>query len=224
MVPSCRKWTQYLDTLLEDDEDVGIAVDEKLVNITNKAFAKQHAIEAVKKKKEAHNRPKNCEKVIVSKVNKEIWRQMAKQGFTKKRDLRLMNIQSAITKNTCAILSVADNLLKMDGEKHIKDIRNCLDAIYLLGHANTAMSMQRRELLTPVLKSDYAGLCDSGTPVTSLLFGDDLPKSLKEARQIGNVGRNYSYPAKKKRDTIRVQQAQERVLQKEKQQQKFKKD
>lgn len=51
--------------------------------------------------------------------------------------------------------------------------------------------MQRRELLRPVLKSDYAGLCDSSTPVTFLLFGDDLPKSLKEARQMGNVGRDY---------------------------------
>lgn len=78
-----------------------------------------------------------------------------------------MNIQSAITKSTCAILGVADSLLKVDGEKHDKEIRNCLDAIYLLGHANTAMSMQRRELLRPVLKSDYAGLCDSSTPVTS---------------------------------------------------------
>lgn len=103
---------QEMDALLEDDDDVGIAVDEKLANITNKTFAKQHAIEAVKKKKEAHKRPKNCEKVIVPKVNKEIWRQMAKQGFTKKRDLSLMNIQSAITKSTCAIVSVAGNLLK----------------------------------------------------------------------------------------------------------------
>lgn len=103
---------QEMDALLEDDDDVGIAVDEKLANITNKTFAKQHAIEAVKKKKEAHKRPKNCEKVIVPKVNKEIWRQMAKQGFTKKRDLSLMNIQSAITKSTCAIVSVAGNFLK----------------------------------------------------------------------------------------------------------------
>lgn len=101
---------QEMDALLEDDDD--IAVDEKLANITNKTFAKQHAIEAVKKKKEAHKRPKNCEKVIVPRVNKEIWRQMAKQGFTKKRDLSLMNIQSAITKSTCAIVSVAGNLLK----------------------------------------------------------------------------------------------------------------
>ena len=155
-----------------------------------KAFSKQHSIESIKKKKDLHKRPRNCDKVIVPKVNKEIWRQMMKQGFTKKRDL--MNVQSAITKSACAIVSVAESLLKMDGDKHDQEVRNCLDAIYLLGHANTAMSLQRRELLRPVLKSDYAGLCDSGTPVTSLLFGDDLPKSLREARQVGNVGRDYT--------------------------------
>ncbi|KAK3106382.1 hypothetical protein FSP39_018857 [Pinctada imbricata] len=180
-----------MESLLEDDDDVGPAVSEKLASITNKAFSKQLAIEAVKKKKEAHRRPKNCEKVIVPRVNKEIWRQMQKQNFTKKRDLRLMNIQSAVTKSTCAILNVAQSLLNKDSEKHGEDIKHCLDAIYLLGHTNTALSMQRRELLRPVLKSDHAGLCDSNIPVTSLLFGDDLPKSLKEVRQVENVGRDY---------------------------------
>lgn len=193
-----------------------------LRNITNKAFSKQHAIESVKKKKEVHKRPKNCDKVMVPRVNKEIWRQMMKQGFTKKRDLHLMNIQSAITKSTCAILGVADSLLKVDGEKHHKEIRNCLDAIYLLGHANTAMSMQRRELLRPVLKSDYAGLCDSSTPVTSLLFGDDLPKSLKEARQMGNVGRDY--PSKNGRRYGFHQKPKNEYFKKKFHNKKFKKD
>ena len=156
-----------MDALLEDDDDVGLDVGEKLATITNKAFSKQHSIESIKKKKDLHKRPRNCDKVIVPKVNKEIWRQMVKQGFTKKRDLRLMNVQSAITKSACAIISVAESLFKMDGDKHDPEIKNCLDAIYLLGHANTAMSLQRRELLRPVLKSDYAGLCDCGTPVTS---------------------------------------------------------
>lgn len=84
-----------MDALLEDDDDVGPVVAEKLANITNKAFSKQHAIESVKKKKEVHKRRKNCYNVMVPRVNKEIWRQMMKQGFTKKkRDLRLMNIQN----------------------------------------------------------------------------------------------------------------------------------
>ena len=169
----------------------GSYIMENVIKIFRQLYRHNLFIESIKKKKDLHKRPRNCDKVIVPKVNKEIWRQMMKQGFTKKRDLRLMNVQSAITKSACAIVSVAESLLKMDGDKHDQEVRNCLDAIYLLGHANTAMSMQRRELLRPVLKSDYAGLCDSGTPVTSLLFGDDLPKSLKEARQVGNVGRDY---------------------------------
>lgn len=56
------------------DDDVGIAVGEKFANITKKAFAKQHDIKAVEKKKEAHKKPKISEKVIVpnnfnSKIN-----------------------------------------------------------------------------------------------------------------------------------------------------------
>jgi hypothetical protein len=180
-----------MESLLEDDEDVGPEVAEKLANITNKAFSKQLSIEVVRKKKEMHKRPRNCDKIIVPKVNKEIWRQMQKQNFTKRRDLRMMNIQSVVSKSACAILSVAQSLLKTDSVKHADDIRNCLDAIYMLGHANTALSMQRREQLRPVLKSDHAGLCDSNIPITSLLFGDDLSKSLKEVRQLENVGRDY---------------------------------
>lgn len=110
-----------------------------------------------------------------------------------------MNIQSAITKSTCAILSVADSLLKVDGEKHDKEIRNCLNVSICLDMQIQLFQCKRRELLRPVLKSDYAGLCDSSTPVTSLLFGDDIPKSLEEARQMGNIGRDY--PSKTGDDT-----------------------
>lgn len=92
----------------------------------------------------------------------------------------------------------------------------------MLGHANTAMSMQRRELLRPVLKSDYAGLCDSSTLVTSLLFGDDLPKSLKEARQMGNVGRDY--PSKNGRRYGFHQKPKNEYFKKKIHNKKFKKD
>lgn len=62
---------------------------------------------------------------------------------------------------------------------------------FLLGHETTSVSVQRKELLKPVLRNEYATLCDGNIPATSLLFGDDLAKSLKEARQVRNVGRNF---------------------------------
>jgi hypothetical protein len=41
-----------MESLLEDDEDVGPEVAEKLASITNKAFSKQLSIAVVKKKTE----------------------------------------------------------------------------------------------------------------------------------------------------------------------------
>ncbi|XP_013387436.1 uncharacterized protein LOC106156643 [Lingula anatina] len=179
----------------EDEEDTGPNISAKLAEIANKAFSKPLATEKVKRKKELYLRPQNCDKVTVPRVDKEIWRRMRKQNYLKKRDLRFSSIQSAITKSTFAMLSVAENLLSKPAEPSTEQsIRACLDAVFLLGHANTSVSLQRRELLRPVLKSDHAGFCDANIPVTSLLFGDDLPKSVKDIREMDKVGRDAVQP------------------------------
>ena len=183
-----------IDASLDEDDDVGPETSPKLASIANKAFSKMPVIEIVKKKKNTYRKPKNCDKVLVPTVNREIWRRM-KQGFLKKRDLRLINIQSSLTKSAFAAIEVAQYLLKQEQKEEGKEgkeaaIRACTDIIYMLGHANTSLSLQRRELLKPVLKSD-AGLCDASVPLTSQLFGDDLSKTLKETRQASNLGREY---------------------------------
>lgn len=98
-----------------------------------------------------------------------------------------------LTKAAFAVLRVADGLLKNTNHENNfeKELRNCMDAVFLLEHANTSVSVQRKELLKPVLRNEYATLCDGNIPATSLLFGHDLAKSLKEARQVGNVGRHF---------------------------------
>lgn len=57
-----------MDALLDDD--VGIAVGEKFANTTKKAFAKQHDIKAVEKKKEAHKKPRKLLSLITLTVTK----------------------------------------------------------------------------------------------------------------------------------------------------------
>lgn len=37
----------------------------------------------------------------------------------------------------------------------------------------------------------YSALCNGNVPISPLLFGDDLVIALKEARQVGNIGRNF---------------------------------
>ena len=62
-------------------------------------------------------------------------------GVTKKRDLRLVNIQKAVTKSSFALCKIADVLLKSDKrEEKNSIIRTCTDALSLLGHANTSIS------------------------------------------------------------------------------------
>ena len=97
---------------IDDEDDVGEVIAEKLAGITNKAFSKQLSFDSNKSKQSSHKRPKNCDKIFVPWVNKEIWRQMQKQAFNKIRDLRIMNVQNAVTKATFAILRVANSLLK----------------------------------------------------------------------------------------------------------------
>lgn len=70
-------------------------------------------------------------------------------------------------------------------------IKACADALFLMGHANIQISMQRRILLKPVFKSDQ-GLCDPSVPITGWLFGDDLSATLKRIRKASHLGRDYS--------------------------------
>ena len=59
-----------------------------------------------------------------------------------------------------------------------------LHALTLLGHANYELSLRRRE------KDDLAAaLCGPDIPVTK--FGDEFSKSLKEAKQVARMGRDY---------------------------------
>lgn len=45
-----------------------------------------------------------------------------------------------------------------------------LDAVFLSGRANTSVSIQRRELFKPILRNEYATLCNGNIPVTSLFI------------------------------------------------------
>ena len=193
----------------DEEEDVGADAHGKLAAIANKTFSKPISLEVLKSKQELYPRPKNCEKVVVPKINSEIWKKM-NQGPFKKRDLRFMNVQKAVTKSAYAITKVAEQLLKLekiDSKEHM--IKSCTDALFLLGHANTTISIQRRTLLKPILKSDH-GLCDSTVPIINWLFGDNLSATLKEIRKASHLGRDYKFQPKKLLSPGRVERPSKR--------------
>ena len=56
-----------------------------------------------------------------------------------------------------------------------------------MGHSINEVNIKRRELIKPDLNDQFKQLCGSHTPVTRLLFGDDLPKSVKEISETNKL-------------------------------------
>ncbi|CAB4018710.1 Hypothetical predicted protein, partial [Paramuricea clavata] len=63
-----------------------------------------------------------------------------------------------------------------------------VDSLALLGHISYVLACLRRYKIKSVLKPEYASICvDDGTQ-RKYMFGDDLPKRLKDAKEASNVG------------------------------------
>jgi hypothetical protein len=54
----------------------------------------------------------------------------------------------------------------------------------LLGNALYEISMKRREILKPEVAGRYKSLCRDSQPITTWLFGDELPKSIRDIAQV----------------------------------------
>ena len=97
-----------------------------------------------------------------------------------------------------------DNLLKArekDAKKIDLDkmVSSHTDALALLCHSQYELSLKRREAIKPSLKKEYAALCSTNVPVTSLPYGDDLQQQLnniKASNKISQVSANVNKPHK----------------------------
>ena len=59
-----------------------------------------------------------------------------------------------------------------------------IDALTLLGNSVYEFSMKRRELLKSEVAPAYKSLCHESQPITTLLFGDELPQSIRNISQV----------------------------------------
>lgn len=176
-----------------------------MANIANKAFSKITSGEIIKKKKSTYWFSKNCEKVVVSRFNKEIsggaWKLVLwKRGIWRWHKFNKHNEECFCSYAGSAIYTTQDKAV--EGKEDSVWTRT--DILCLLGDACTWMSNRRRELLRPFLKSDHAGLCDTKVPVTSLLFRSDLSKTLKESREANRLGREQRGKQTRKRSVLQI--------------------
>jgi hypothetical protein len=177
-------------------DDTGPNVSEKLADIVNKRWAEKLDDSKFKSKLEKYNRPANCTRLLVPKVNPEIWANL--NHNTKSADLRIVNFQKTLTKAGSALTKMTDSLLELRTKLSKSDteqqktlgelVSGNADALALLGHLNIDLSLHRRELIKPHLKREYGALCSTRTPITDFIFGDDLQSQLSSITASNKTG------------------------------------
>ena len=82
-----------------------------------------------------------------------------------------------------------------------------MEGVLLLANANQELNHRRPELMRPQLNANYRHLCSPSNPVTSLLFGDYLPKAVKD---ISDTNRLSSKLTKDSNSTCPAKRSQPR--------------
>ena len=168
-------------------------INAKLASLVDKMVKTSLSEEKIKEKHEKYNRPENCENLINTRVNPEIWSKV--RSNTRSRDLKMQKLETSLLKSMIPIVKMSDKLLELKfnsksaSESDMSEfLQLSLDSLALMGHSINEVNIKRRELIKPDLNDQFKQLCGSHTPVTKLLFGDDLPKSVKEISETNKVG------------------------------------
>ena len=113
---------------------MGPEINEKMADIANNRWAEKQEKEIVNERVKQYKMSRNCENVVVPRVNDEIWLKLP--SICKENDVKLASIEKCITASTAAVLECANDLLKAKKSKSRFDYNAMTDAVSLLGHVN----------------------------------------------------------------------------------------
>lgn len=122
-------------------------------------------------------RPANCTGLVVPKINRDIW-DILPRG-SRETDLGVQRTQFLLHKGITPIVSLMDNLFKKEDRTNLK---LAAEAFKLLALASCQLSQKRKDLVARDMEPPYKRLCSSSNPVTEYLFGDELPKQVKDIK------------------------------------------
>ena len=80
-------------------------------------------------------------------------------------------------------------------------VKMTLDAVTLLGLAHSKLNNQQKSAISPSLQYEVRDVCSAWHEVTDYLFGDDLSKAIKEAKELNKISNQFqrkatAYPSK----------------------------
>jgi hypothetical protein len=190
------------DDLFEDDK-TGAAVAETLAAFVNKISTQKSN---VTKLMEKHPRPENCQFVGAPRLNQEVW--VAIPFAARTRDVHLQEIQKSLAAGMVPLLRLVEMLSDPFAFRLQEAKESVNDAIILLGHSLSDISLKRKYFLKPHLAKHLITLCAADNkvtnPVTKLLFGDDLGEKAKSlAKMAKNSLGAQSYSTYRGRSNFR---------------------
>ena len=170
-----------LPSIFEETESFGPKVVDIIAERRNDSCSKKPLDTKLKELQDKYKTPENCKVLCVPKVNLELWHDLPRA--TRTRDLGLQEVQKNIIKSGQPMLLLFDTVVKAKAEKMLAD------AVTLIGHASYLASLKRREFLKPDISSAYQSVCSKSNPVTTFLFGDELPKHIKDIGEVNKISR-----------------------------------
>ena len=188
--PAEIKFLDSLNNALNEDEQTGPKVVQNLADIAIKRWGKPIANDKLKTLLAKHAKPENCAELTVPRVNLEIWSSM--NNSKKSADIWLSNIQQVMQQGTFGMLKACDSLLTTPTDTKTA-LSHTIDALALMGHAVGALSRIRRDNIKLTLNPVYYSLCnwaDDPVPHSPLLFGDDLAKQVRDAKETSNISQS----------------------------------
>ena len=173
------------DLALENEK--GPDIDSQLAGLVHRllrdAKPNETKLNDLKKK---YIPPNNCEGLSEARVNTNIWNNLGETA--RSNDLKLQKVQKYLVKGITDVVTVIDALVKDESNScHEDNIGKLMDAVILLANANSEINLRRRERLKPELHPSYRHLCNPSNTITSQLFGDDLPKAVKDIAEANKI-------------------------------------
>lgn len=186
--------SKVLSSLKQDmqKDETGPNVDNELASIINTLIKDGLPDEKLQDKMNKYHRPGNCENLTKVRVNQAVWDNLSPS--VRSQDVRMQKVQTSLFKGMCALTSMINKLVDQIPLFPVGNdmLQEATDAFAMFANANTELNHRRRELIKPDLHNDYKHLCSSSIPITDQLFGDDLPKQVKDLTEVNRVGKKVT--------------------------------
>ena len=195
-----------LPSVFEETDSFGPEVAEVIAERVHDACSKRAMESKLKDLYEKYKTPANCKYLCVPKVNLELWHDLSKEP--KSEDRGLQELQNGIVKASQPIIQLFDSALKARKDKSSMDPNVLLplltDTVTFLGHASFLTCLKRREFLKTEIAKPYQSVCNRSNAITTFLFGDELPKHIKEIGEVNKISRKVSGRPTSVRNLVKV--------------------